>query len=514
MAERETYYKPIQKHGIKRLVSRLEDDQMWTSFHNMYERFIDPLALPPKRGWAHDDAFRYWAAFRDMMKWKMADIRIQRLKEQSDGQLAALETSFGESSTNDVLKEEYGILVKRQDGSQINPVEIEQLKTAWVNVNKAFGDLSLQAKESNLKLSHTGLKYVFASKAAGMYVPDMGTIAVSAKFGGEQFESTLAHETAHWIDNKIGKSNGRRYASDDFESTAGLVARALRDNMNVKTDSKYVNATIECFARALEQYYAIETFGDEATLMFCLSPFDKERKYFTEDNYVSKSVYEEKLKPLIKKFFEEHNMFFKYDVEIKKRGGLVASNGNKSNLTPEQYKLVREDSFKEFFGDWEKSPRTSSKAVDENGEPKIFYHGTMSDEFFIFKTPSYFTDKKERTDIYKNQLQPDGIERDSKIYEVFLNIRKPKHLPMFSTRGDILKALLNEKTDGVIAPMGNTGANEYIVKNPSQIKLADGSNTNFDSSNPDIRFDTGGLLSLTNNGGIFHNSILKTIFGA
>ena len=32
----------------------------------------------------------------------------------------------------------------------------------------------------------------------------------------------------------------------------------------------------------------------------------------------------------------------------------------------------------------------------------------------------------------------------------------------------------------------------YAVLNPNQIKLADGTNTTFDGSNPDIRFDGGG----------------------
>ena len=33
---------------------------------------------------------------------------------------------------------------------------------------------------------------------------------------------------------------------------------------------------------------------------------------------------------------------------------LLAPNGKPSNLTPEQYKLVRTPAFKAWFGDWEK----------------------------------------------------------------------------------------------------------------------------------------------------------------
>ena len=64
-------------------------------------------------------------------------------------------------------------------------------------------------------------------------------------------------------------------------------------------------------------------------------------------------------------------------------GGLIAPNGKPSNLTPEQYKLVRTPEFKAWFGDWENSPENASKVVDENGEPLVVYHGTER-EFTIF----------------------------------------------------------------------------------------------------------------------------------
>jgi hypothetical protein len=58
-----------------------------------------------------------------------------------------------------------------------------------------------------------------------------------------------------------------------------------------------------------------------------------------------------------------------------KEGGLIAPNGKPSNLTPEQYKLVRTPAFKKWFGDWENSPESASKVVDKNGEPKVYYQG-------------------------------------------------------------------------------------------------------------------------------------------
>jgi hypothetical protein len=60
-------------------------------------------------------------------------------------------------------------------------------------------------------------------------------------------------------------------------------------------------------------------------------------------------------------------------------GGLIAPNGKTSNLTPEQYKLVRTPQFKAWFGDWENDPLNASKVVDENGEPLVVFHGTTKE---------------------------------------------------------------------------------------------------------------------------------------
>lgn len=342
LEEKEALYKPFKRAGIKRLSSKLQDDQMWRSFHYMYERFVDPEATEIKTSqlqewvdkgivtaeaaeltkkkssantvWGHPEVFAYWKSFRDMMKWKIKDIQVQRT-EQSEVRKIALETSFGESNTNDELKADYGILVKRQDGSKILPAQIEQIRVAWERINKTYGNLIKNANDVNLKISHTGVKYVFASKNAGVFIPDMKTIAVSNKFGDNQFESIMAHEVGHWIDYSIGKLSGKRYLSDDFESSAGIVAITLRNNMNAMSTSDYINSTAECFARAMEQYFAIENFGENATLVYSYTALSEVRTYHAEDHYVSKDVYNNKLKPLIKKFLSDNKSYFKYTLE-------------------------------------------------------------------------------------------------------------------------------------------------------------------------------------------------------
>lgn len=58
---------------------------------------------------------------------------------------------------------------------------------------------------------------------------------------------------------------------------------------------------------------------------------------------------------------------------------LKAPNGADTNLTPEQWAMVRTSAFKNWFGDWENDQENASKALDENGEPRVFYHGTNWD---------------------------------------------------------------------------------------------------------------------------------------
>lgn len=60
------------------------------------------------------------------------------------------------------------------------------------------------------------------------------------------------------------------------------------------------------------------------------------------------------------------------------KGRLLAPNGRPSNLPERLYVQVRTKEFKDWFGDWQNDPKNASKVVDENGEPRIVYHGSKS----------------------------------------------------------------------------------------------------------------------------------------
>lgn len=202
------------------------------------------------------------------------------------------------------------------------------------------------------------------------------------------------------------------------------------------------------------------------------------------------------------------------DDDLMEKGGeirLLAPNGKPSNLTLEQYKLVRTSEFKSWFGDWENDPQNASKVVDENGEPLVVYHGTNSD-FTIFKADKptiaaygqgfYFTNDKNFASNYARGEK-------SKILNLFLNAKKifyidddelpigyEKYSNMADNKGtsrDFTRKIISNGYDCVYAK-NRYNENELVVFQPNQIKLADGSNTTFDAENPDIRFNVGGQM--------------------
>ena len=89
------------------------------------------------------------------------------------------------------------------------------------------------------------------------------------------------------------------------------------------------------------------------------------------------------------------------EVEAKFKGTdqwMKAPNGQPTKLSERQWVHVRTDAFKSWFGDWERfagmqggvwndADGAVSKAVGENGEPLVVYHGTNTAGFMSFKRP-------------------------------------------------------------------------------------------------------------------------------
>lgn len=251
----------------------------------------------------------------------------------------------------------------------------------------------------------------------------------------------------------------------------------------------------------------------------------------------------------------------------------LAPNGKPSNLTHEQWHLVRTDAFKKWFGDWEKLAyakfkdsgmdeitlanlsKDVSKVVDENGEPLVVFHGSkgfydgknkdyenkeitkFSSERLIFTTDNILVSKdfgdvkKYFVNIKNPFIIDDGyntwerIDEDFLIKKIglekFIQLTNKEYNENFTYEEwldyvneiealpisiDSISYFIknNFNYDGVLAykieeTTEHIEANDFICFNPNQIKLADGTNTTFDSNNPDIRFDEGGNIKTQNN---------------
>lgn len=317
--EREKHYQHVKRQGVKRVKSRWEDkkqhNKMPSSFHSMVERHENPewqsthktTGAKQKRGtgggYADQNVWKRWEEARDFMNFKLRDLQVQR-ENLSALRGKAIETSYGESGTSNELLDKYGIKVKRQNGDKISANHVQQIEDAWKEIQKTFGPLVENARKDGLKISHAGKTYMFASKSVGIFVPSMMTIGVTSKMGNDQLGYTMSHEIAHWIDYSLGQEVGQRYLSNNYDSTAGQIAIKFRENMNRKTESKYLNSTHECFARAMEQYFAMKIGGDDATVY-------EDEKFINTAQFNSKAKFERDVVPLIEKFLEEHKTFFK-----------------------------------------------------------------------------------------------------------------------------------------------------------------------------------------------------------
>ncbi|WP_300811626.1 hypothetical protein [uncultured Akkermansia sp.] len=195
---------------------------------------------------------------------------------------------------------------------------------------------------------------------------------------------------------------------------------------------------------------------------------------------------------------------------------MKAPNGKETNLTEDQWLAVRTAAFKNWFGDWEKDPQNASKVVDENGEPRVVYHGTYGDftvfdkamigsatDYGLWGRGFYFTNMEntpygnKKLALFLNIRNP-FIFNDYKSAEEigdYLNIwdgnfheddRFGIFRPYATGAAQIADSAQERGHDGLIAVLGKW--TEYIAFEPNQIKSSTNNRGTFDPKNPDITF--------------------------
>lgn len=166
---------------------------------------------------------------------------------------------------------------------------------------------------------------------------------------------------------------------------------------------------------------------------------------------------------------------------------MTAPNGAKTHLSEQQWLQVRTPEFNKWFGDWENDAKNASQVLDENGEPKVVYHGTAT-EFNEFKQGHgllgdgiYLTDSFDTADVYANIRGENGF-----VLPLFVNIRNVFKTTGNVSRDEFVEATTSGKYQGIVHQFEN---HEYIVAlEPNQVKMAEGNKGTFNSESSDIRF--------------------------
>lgn len=198
-------------------------------------------------------------------------------------------------------------------------------------------------------------------------------------------------------------------------------------------------------------------------------------------------------------------------------GQYLAPNGKPSNLNPTQWAQVRTPEFKAWFGDWENDPENASKVVDENGEPRVVYHGGYADITAFNKRyrgattgtsdaekAFFFAGRKADASLYSDMVEQEDEDNESDIYDIFLSLKNPLMLGLNDESNlgeDLFNELSEDDTaalsyaedegyDGVLWPNGSWGNSAYTaaVFEPEQIKSATSNTGSFSPTNPDIRY--------------------------
>lgn len=234
----------------------------------------------------------------------------------------------------------------------------------------------------------------------------------------------------------------------------------------------------------------------------------------TMDVNVLSSAYERNAAGLLQEAIAQENSGDIGVFYIKKEtAGMVADKGTIPNGTyhasvsgtilhqiPEKVNLriqnqTQTKQFADWFGDWQNNPSRASKVVNEDGTPKVVYHGTNAD-FSIFQSKDgtyWFSEDKDYAEAMAEERGGTRVEG------YYLNLRNPYRatLPANQFSNPNYEAAIIRKAkaggyDGAI--IQNDTDSEYakdtfyVTFSPNQIKSAEYNVGTFDKNNPDIRY--------------------------
>lgn len=180
------------------------------------------------------------------------------------------------------------------------------------------------------------------------------------------------------------------------------------------------------------------------------------------------------------------------------------------DTTNESDSQTKSEAFKEWFGDWENEPESASKVVNEDGTPRVVYHGTKSDAFTVFDSSK--ANKKLLNRLGNGYYFAADIESAERygdnVVSAYLDIKNPYRVygkrgggmieqmaedfgmnASEISRNDIQDILKEHGYDGVMLYQNKfADCGTMVAFEPTQIKSATDNIGTFDRKNPDIRY--------------------------
>ena len=176
--------------------------------------------------------------------------------------------------------------------------------------------------------------------------------------------------------------------------------------------------------------------------------------------------------------------------------GIVRKLDSKINMSVKN--VTESQQFKRWFGDWQNHPENASKVVNEDGTPKVVYHGTNA-EFNTFQQENgayFFSESRDYAESMADE------RRGNRIIEAYLKMKNPYTVKLppeqFTdnfAEAPFIRYAKEHGNDGVIFEYD--GSKEdlaydkfYVVFDSTQIKSATDNIGTFDKTNPDIRYSS------------------------
>lgn len=237
------------------------------------------------------------------LKDKKLDMNLQK-QDAADTHKKGEETSYGMSGRSDTLKKDYGVTIKKQNGTGFDSQQLKNISEALENVWNHYGKLDDVAIAFNLGISYAANTLQHARKAVGIFHPEYHAIGVSffeEKVADSKDSSmVLCHEVAHWLDFEKGNRDHFHYASDKSGTLENKIALKFKElvrkrNSGGKKLGDYWYRTCECLARAMEEDYGLKH-----------NCYD----FYNDQAYLTPEVFKKEIAPLVEQLLEENRKYF------------------------------------------------------------------------------------------------------------------------------------------------------------------------------------------------------------